>query len=212
MADTPLRADSVRANPIARRDAIAALFMAPIALAPVAALAESFVLAASEGSPWQKAIAGYRDIGAFWDAFLETAYNPAVEELNRRAPMPPPFFTITAKSGAQQKYHHDRAEPWKWANHPIPAIAALGRKQAERWERWEADYAKAKAAVNMDALETQDDLHARKSGQARDRLISTPVRDAAELLEKMEVLWADGCDADVFRDDLLRDVRGLASA
>lgn len=209
MAETHLLAESACDNRLARREALAALFVAPVALAPVAA---TVALAASEVTPWQKAIKEYRDIDAFWDAFLETAYNPAVEELNRRAPMPPSFFTITAKSGAAQDYHHDRADPWRWANHPIPAIAEPGRQQAERWERWEKEYAKAKAALNIDGLEQQDDWHARKSGQARDRLISTPVRDAAELLEKLEVLWTDGCDADVFRDDLLRDVRAMMNA
>ncbi|MBU0931137.1 MAG: hypothetical protein KJ585_03940 [Alphaproteobacteria bacterium] len=207
MANTPLRADSVRANPIARRD-----ILAGVMLASVVSVAAPIAFAAPEVTLWQKAVAEYRDIAAFWDAFLATAYNPAVDELNRRAPMPPSFFTITAKSGATQNYHHDRADPWGWASHPIPAIAEPGRKQAELWERWEKEYANAKAAVNMDALDKQDDWHARESGQARDRLISTPVRDAAELLEKMEVLWTDGFDADLFRDELLRDVRAVTNA
>lgn len=207
MADTPLRADSARANPIARRDMLAGMM-----LATTAAAVAPCALAAPKVTIWQKALAEYRDAEASWDAFLDTAYNPAVEELNRRAPMPPSFFTITARSGVQQDYHHDRADPWKWATHSIPSIAERGRRQAELWESWEAEYARAKAELGIDGLEQSDNWHALKSSQARDLLISTPVCDAAELLEKMEILWTDGSDADVFRDDLLRDIRALTNA
>lgn len=48
------------------------------------------------------------------------------------------------------------------------------------------------------------------STRARYELIATPVADAAELLEKMEIAWAAGSDLDAFRDELFHDFRTLA--
>ncbi|WP_289145558.1 hypothetical protein [uncultured Sphingobium sp.] len=69
MADTPLRADSVRANPIARRDMLAAAFVASAALAApsIAAAAAPMKSATPE---WEDpATVSRRVDGDFWRAY-----------------------------------------------------------------------------------------------------------------------------------------------
>jgi len=65
MAETHLRADSACANPIARREALAALFVAPVALAPAAALAAPLETAPT----WEDPVTTSRRVDtAFWQA------------------------------------------------------------------------------------------------------------------------------------------------
>lgn len=65
MADTPLRADSVRANPIARRDMLAAALLGGAVVA-----APAIAAAATDSTPaWEDpAIASRRIDSAFWEA------------------------------------------------------------------------------------------------------------------------------------------------
>lgn len=63
MADTHLRADSACDNHLARREALAALFVAPVAIAPVAALAAPPELVAE----WEDPVLRSREVDAnFW--------------------------------------------------------------------------------------------------------------------------------------------------
>ena len=75
-----------------RRALLASLIAVPIAATAVSAHAASF-------SEWKAGLAIYRAIDAAWNHFLATTYNPAVTELDRRAPVPPSGFTVTARSG-----------------------------------------------------------------------------------------------------------------
>lgn len=62
MADTPLRADSVRANTVARRDMLAAALLGSAALATPAAATPS-------PSPWQIAMARFEAAQAAEQAY-----------------------------------------------------------------------------------------------------------------------------------------------
>lgn len=91
---------------LSRRAAIGVFATMPIAVAIASASAH-----AAHPSKWKEALARWRAADALWDSFLDNIYNPAIEELDRRALAPPPSFMVTAKTGATQIYFHDREVP-----------------------------------------------------------------------------------------------------
>ncbi len=187
-----------------RRALLTSLIAAPIAVSAAPAQAAIY-------SEWKAALAIYRAIDAAWNHFLATTYNPAVAELERRAPVPPSGFTVTARSGKKVVYTHDTANPDMWANSVIPAISKPGKRLADQWAEWRERRAQTEAELCFRQIDEVDDRYSKELYAARNRLIAATVDTAAELLEKLEVLWEDGIDADTFKDEVFRDLRRLAA-
>ena len=185
--------------------------LAGLALVPAVA-AISPPTRAARPSEWKEALARWRAAEAAWDDFLDGTYNPAIEELDRRAPAPPPNFTVTAKSGATQLYFYDRANPDEWTRNLSSLISEPARVLHDRWMQYDRDRNAAWQALRIDELSAEEDRLAAASTEARYKLMSTPVGNAAEMLQKIEIAWAPGCDPDLFRDELFADFRHLAGA
>lgn len=192
---------------LSRRAAIGVFATMPIAVAIASASAH-----AAHPSKWKEALARWRAADALWDSFLDNIYNPAIEELDRRALAPPPSFMVTAKTGATQIYFHDREVPDAWTANLSHAISGPAQQLRDRWSQYQRDYDSARNALRIDELSAEEDRLAANATKARYELLATPVSDAAELLQKMEIAWAPGCDPDLFRDELFRDFRHLAIA
>ncbi|KEQ52153.1 hypothetical protein [Sphingobium chlorophenolicum] len=226
MAAYPVRAESVRANPSSQRRAVlAALVAAPFAGSALIAHAENGVSVTGETAmnmhtairkrenahlKWDRALARYREAKELNDTFVEKIYEPAHDELWRRAPMPEDSFTITAKSGRSCTYRYSHSGNQPWHGNPTPAIKEAGEKLEKEWKDWIALNKKIANELNVYALDDEYDLLARVQYEYGEILLSTPAPNASALLIKLDLLWEVGRDGDVLREHVLRDLRAIS--
>lgn len=164
------------------------------------------------GSPskWKEALARYRAGHAEWDRFLQEVYNPAVDELERRAPRPPYSFTVTARNAKVLEFMHDRNDPDQWKYCVSPSIKAKGEALAEAWRKWQIDQDAIRQEIGFSAIVEEDSRRSKKIDALRDELIATRVGSPAEMLEKLEIVWGDYDDPEPHKEELFRDFRALA--
>lgn len=166
--------------------------------------------AAADASDWKDVVARYRAAEREEDHFLDTVYNPAVDECCRRTGCPPEgVYILKAKNGKTAKFVFDRHNPDEFANYPVVAVRNWANKTKSESENFFENLERVKTDIGMDDIDAEDDRLSKRVYAMRDEVLQTRVPDAAALLEKLEICWEDGRDGDVLREHIFRDVRHL---
>ncbi|MFD1105067.1 hypothetical protein [Sphingobium olei] len=190
---------------VSRRAAIGALAVLPVAT----------VAAPSTSSPaalWRDALRAYHSAEADYLGHLNNVWNPLMVRLEQLCPMPP-MHEIVERNGRPLKVVYKSAEPDSWMRLPSVEAREVGRKLAAQWSTWSEGYGARQAEYNFWEIEQEDlrlyDLYQ----EAQDRLMRMPAPDAAALLTKLEIIWADEYqDRQIENERLIRrDLQRLAA-
>jgi hypothetical protein len=191
-----------------RRSLLGALAGAPIiaALANIATSAPKTPL-----SDWSRAYARWKAADEAWDVHTAKFLNPAIDEIDRLAPMPPTWFEHTARSGQVARYYVDTKDPTAW-DEAIGIIGRLGREHQAAWWAWRPKYDEAEKAVGLPKIEEEDSSLCAGMVAARTAALTTPAASMSELLEKADFIkecFSDSINEERY-DAILADIRHIA--
>ena len=171
---------------VSRRAALSAL-----AVVPAVAVASALPAQAAPDN-WTLALRHYRAAEAAYCGHLANVWNPLLEKMEKRCGAPPPLsVTIERPDGRPDIFRYQMNNPNAWMWHPTVAGRAAGEKLTAEWAVWEDRYAKIEEQHNFHAVDNEDKRLYAAFQDAEDRLMLTPAPDAAAVLMKLEILWAD---------------------
>lgn len=170
---------------VSRRAALTAL-----AAVPAVAIVSSSP-AHSAADNWTLALRDYRAAEAAYHGHIANVWNPLVEKLERLCPLPPSSVTIERADKRRDVFTYNRAKPDAWMWHPTVDGRAAGGKLTAQWIEWEQRYSRLKEQHCHDAIDDDNTRLYERFREAEDRLMLTPAPDAAAVLVKLEILWAD---------------------
>ncbi len=160
---------------------------------------------------WGRAHSAYLVASKASDDHWEYVEEPAIMEVERRAPRPATSFSIPARNGQVATFTFDPHDPDKWNDTGEQFIDAVRPLKAQ-WQVYDRDAPLVHAEVGIEAIgEVSSDLLNAHSA-AENRLFETPAPDLDAVLIKLELLWSDDRDQCPDLNALvLADVRRLTS-
>ena len=198
-----------------RRSALGILATGPIALLPALAVMQCSARAEATvigRSAWSIAFERWQKADRLADDYLVKIYNPAMAELDQRAPFTLPWFEVRAMDGKVATFRFDSDNPNEWDDHMSPqfrnAAAEVRTKVQARAAAWDD--------MNFSSLEDESDRLLDEVGDAEYLLMKTPAPDPVALLWKVERMFGDEDGHRSFNEEVqqafLADARRLLSA
>lgn len=160
---------------------------------------------------WEVAYAAFLAASNASDEHWETVEEPAIMELQRRAPRPSTSFSIPARNGQVATFTFDPSDPDKWDCSGEQFLEATRALKAQ-WQTYERDAPLVRAELNIDAISKDSTDHLDACSAAEDRLFETPAPDLDAVRIKLELLWLDDREpCPGFNALVLADVQRLTS-
>ncbi len=177
----------------------------------LASQAKGAVLPAASSAAWDRAHAAYVTASKATDDHWVQIEEPAVLELERRAPRPPKSFEVTALNGQTMSFAFEPDQPDAWEMSGRQHRDA-GRALKAQWYAYQRDYPVARAGLNIDAISKASTDLLNVCSDAEDTLFATPAPHMDAVRIKLELLWQRGREqCPGFNAMVLADVQRLAS-
>ena len=212
MADLSLGAQCVPSNAprTSRRSVIGALALIPAIPLSGAAVAmdharsgedamnmHTKISPAADRAAWNAALARFHDAQKESDEYDEAVYDPAYDEIERRAPRPSLTMTVRWDGGRSQEYDllpnqlDETCQEEYYGEFALPVRAA--------WRKYEADLATAERDLNWQELDRRHHEILDATIEARNVVIETPAPDAQAFAAKLVL----ALDEELHHSDLI---------
>lgn len=197
MADLSLGAQCALGNaPTSRRSVISALASLPAISFPAATAAlgrasigedpmnmHTKISLAADRAAWNAALTHFHAAQKASDEYDAAIYDPAYEEIKRRAPRPSLTMTVRWDGGRSQEYDllpsqlDETCQDEYYGEFALPVRAA--------WRKYEADLAAAERDLNWEELDRRHHALLDATIEARNVVIETPAPDAQAFAAKL---------------------------